>query len=1207
MPCEYQKILVCLIVALCAAPASRAADAPTAAQPAAGQNGQPRAGEPDFNTHVAPLFKKYCLGCHNGDDAEHGLVLETHESLLKGGKGGAAIVPGKSDSSRLLLMLDGRAKPVMPPEGNEGPTKDEIAILKSWIDAGAKGPSGAAPDPTLLVTPKVKVHGTPRRQINAVAIAPDGKLAALAGYAEVRLISVESRAGVRKLSGHRGNVTDVEFSKDGARLLTAAGEAGVFGEAIVWNVADGAMVLKIVGHRDSLYAATLSPDGRLIATGSYDQQIKLWDAASGELVRTIVGHNGAIFDLAFSPNGRLLASASADRSVKLWEVSTGERLDTFGQPLKELYTVAFSPDGKYVVAGGVDNRIRVWQISDSAKEGTNPLVYTRFAHEGAIIKLAFSPDGKWLASAAEDRTLKLWDAGQYLEKRVLEAQPDWAGALAIAADNKTLLAGRLDGSLAYYDVTTGERMPLAKPEITAIEPRGVERGTTTRVKILGKNLLEASAVKFDRGQFTATIVPADADLSRADELIVDIVPAADTPRGRYQLSVTTSGGDSGQLPIEVDNLPQRVEVEPNAVVAAVSPVALPGCVWGTLAMMGDVDHVTFDARAGQTIVVDLEAKRLGSKLNGMLSLLDPAGHIVATSNDFNDDSDPFVAYQVPADGRYAVRVRDLALAGSDKHFYRLSLGDMPYVTAAFPLSVSAGGQRDVQLIGYNLPADVNVKVTADKPGEQDVPVDADRFRSRGALKVLVSDMAEIVENEPNDRPEQATSLAVPGAAGGRIALASSNTASNGATDVDLYRFEARKGQTWIVEIDAARRKSPLDAKLEVLDAQGQPVPRLLLQAVRDSYLEFRPIDSIAPGFRAKNWEEMELNEYIYLQGEVCKVFRMPQGPDSEMQMYTSAGKRRGYFDTSARAHPLDESIYTVVPHPIGARLVSTGLPVFQINYENDDDGDRKLGRDSRLTFTAPADGAYLVRVSDVRGLGGEMFAYRLVVRQPRPDFSVRVNERDITVPAGSGQRLTFAADRIDGFDGEILIEASGLPAGFTVSTPTVIQAGHNEARAVVNAAPGAAKPTDEALANIKITSKAKIDGAWVEKSVAAPRLSTSEKPKLIVHLEPSELTIAPGTTITALLKVERNGFDELANFDIDNLPHGVIVDNIGLNGVLIRAGETERQIFLTAAKWVPDTSRRIHAVANAAGIQASPPITLNVRRPAAVANAAGGE
>ena len=64
--------------------------------------------------------------------------------------------------------------------------------------------------------------------------------------------------------------------------------------------------------------------------------------------------------------------------------------------------------------------------------------------------------------------------------------------------------------------------------------------------------------------------------------------------------------------------------------------------------------------------------------------------------------------------------------------------------------------------------------------------------------------------------------------------------------------------------------------------------------------------------------------------------------------------------------------------------------VFTLHYENDDDGERKLGRDSKLTFTAPADGDYLVRVSDVRGLGGDRFAYRLLIRRPQPDFSKRL-------------------------------------------------------------------------------------------------------------------------------------------------------------------------------------------------------------------------
>ncbi|HJT32805.1 MAG TPA: c-type cytochrome domain-containing protein, partial [Pirellulales bacterium] len=253
------------------------------------------AAPPDFNQQIVPLFKQYCLGCHNAKDAESGLVLENYEALLKGGDGGAVVLPGKADQSRLLQMLEGKIEPLMPPEDNERPTREELAVIRAWIEAGAKGPSGEAPDPTLLITPKVDLLAPARRVIEAAAISPDGKLAALAGYREVRLIATDSRATVRTLAGHRGNVTDVAFSSDGSKLISAAGEPGVFGEVKLWNVADGALLRTIVGHRDALFAAALSGDGKLIATGSYDQEIKLWDAATGTELRTITGHNGAVF------------------------------------------------------------------------------------------------------------------------------------------------------------------------------------------------------------------------------------------------------------------------------------------------------------------------------------------------------------------------------------------------------------------------------------------------------------------------------------------------------------------------------------------------------------------------------------------------------------------------------------------------------------------------------------------------------------------------------------------------------------------------------------------------------------------------------------------------------------------------------------------------------------------------------------------------
>jgi hypothetical protein len=354
---------------------------------------------------------------------------------------------------------------------------------------------------------------------------------------------------------------------------------------------------------------------------------------------------------------------------------------------------------------------------------------------------------------------------------------------------------------------------------------------------------------------------------------------------------------------------------------------------------------------------------------------------------------------------------------------------------------------------------------------------------------------------------------------------------------------------------------------------------------------------------------MELNDLLYLQGEVVKLFRAPQGPDSGFLFYASAGKRRAYFDTSATAHALDEPCYIVEPHPLGAKLAPNGLPVFTLTHQNDDDGERKLGSDSKLTFTAPTNGSYLVRVTDTRGHGGDRFAYRLVVREPQPDIAVSLAGANPTVNAGSGQSFTVSAERTDGFDGEIRVDISGLPEGFSVTTPLVIQAGHSEAKGTLYAALDAPKPAGTNAGVTKFSATATIASQAVTKDVTGlGTIKLGEKPKLWVSLEPDAatnstapivLTLAPGQRLPAWLKIQRHGHEDLVTFFVENLPHGVIVDDIGLNGVLIPKGEEERQIFLTAAKWVPEQDRWCYAIEQQAGKQTSRPVLLKIRKPGA--------
>ncbi len=896
------------------------------------------AAEPPDFAALQPVFRTYCNGCHNAKEAEGGLVLEDFARAMKGGESGPAIVAGDHAKSELWKRLNATDDTMMPPKDQPRLKPAELALVKAWIDAGAKPPAGGLAAMG-LITPKISLKTEARAPITSVAADSQGRFVVIAKPNVVEIVTAADRKPVTQLVGHTGAIADVRFSSTGDKLVVAAGEVGLNGEATVWNTADWSRSVVITGHRDTLYAAAISPDGSVIATASYDRDIRTWDAKTGTALKTLAGHNDAVYSLSFHPGGKILASASGDRTIKLWDVAQGHRLDTFSQPSKEQYHVQFSPRGNQLAAGGVDMRVRIWQISESAAEGTNPIEYARFAHEGPILRTVFSPDGKLLASASEDRRIKLWETRTFTQVAMLERQTDWPSAVTFSHDSKQLFIGRMNGEFAAYP----------------IDPAWADRTNDLR------RLPEAPAI------------------------------------------TTTS---TAPMPTEI------AEVEPNDSVAQAQPVTAPGTVKGVF----------------------------------------------------------------------------LAAKGSDP---------------------------------------------------------------------------------------------------------------------DLYRFEAKAGQTWIIETNAARSGSKADTKVEVLDAHGQPIQRALLQAVRDSYINFRPIDSSQLEVRLEYWEEMDLNQFLFMNGEVCKLFRAPRGPDSGYELYQNAGKRRTYFDTSATGQAKEQPAYIVEAYPPGAPIVDNGLPIFPLYYINDDDGERKLGTDSRLTFTAPQDGTYLLRVTDSRGFTSDKHTYQLTIRPPKPDFRVSVETMNVKLPAGSGQRLKFNVDRIDNFNGPVRIEVANLPAGYHVAQPSVIAAGQLNTFSVITAAADAQPADKAAWEKVVVTATADIGGETVRKPSGHLGTITLEKPPAIrVILVPDDLAttatdgglvIVPGTTITAKIRIERNGFDGDVKLDIDNLPHGIIVDNIGLSGVLVRANETERQIFLTARPWVPETTPWINAVAQGQGNQASAAIPLHVR------------
>ena len=199
-----------------------------------------------------------------------------------------------------------------------------------------------------------------------------------------------------------------------------------------------------------------------------------------------------------------------------------------------------------------------------------------------------------------------------------------------------------------------------------------------------------------------------------------------------------------------------------------------------------------------------------------------------------------------------------------------------------------------------------------------------------------------------------------------------------------------------------------------------------------------------------------------------------------------------------------------------------------------------------------------------------------------------------------------------------------MPAGFSVSTPVVIQSGHTEAKGTVFADWNAPAPSGSNAVLTKAVASARIGERWVERPLnGLGKVQLGAKPKLFVGLEPGgarssggpldpakawgaplELVLAPGQTLPAWLKVSRQGHEDLVTFFAENLPHGVIVADIGLNGVLIPKGESEREIFFNAARWVPEQDRLFYLIEQQVGRQTSRPVLLKIRKSGGGATAA---
>ncbi|MCX6897260.1 MAG: hypothetical protein NT105_01045 [Verrucomicrobia bacterium] len=373
-----------------------------------------------------------------------------------------------------------------------------------------------------------------------------------------------------------------------------------------------------------------------------------------------------------------------------------------------------------------------------------------------------------------------------------------------------------------------------KPQAAANAPSGAA-WTPEDGKLLSETKQKLAAlVRKPAGAIRKAPTPALADI-----LVAQVTLAADAEPGPREIRVAGQSGMSNPLAFHVGQVTEFSEVASETVTQVKSvieksrerpqtsnpktemTVALPATINGQV-LPGEVNSYRFAAKKGQRIVIAVSARQLIPYISdavpgwfqATLSLRNAAGKELAYADSFRFNPDPVLHLDVPDDGEYVIAIKDSLYRGREDFVYRITVGELPFVTGIFPLGGPAGAQTTVEAMGWNLPDSKLVVEGKDKaPGIHQLSVRKDGHISN-FVPFAVDTLPERLEDEPNNTPETARRITLPVIINGRIDL---------PEDADVFCFEGRAGDQIVAEVMARRLNSPLDSVLKLTDASGNQI------------------------------------------------------------------------------------------------------------------------------------------------------------------------------------------------------------------------------------------------------------------------------------------------------------------------------------------------------------------------------------------------
>ena len=401
---------------------------------------------------------------------------------------------------------------------------------------------------------------------------------------------------------------------------------------------------------------------------------------------------------------------------------------------------------------------------------------------------------------------------------------------------------------------------------------------------------------------------------------------ADASPGERELRLSSAAGVSNPLVFWVGQLPEYTEERATAAIppAAYNPappatarrkppmeVAIPAVLNGQI-LPGAVDRFRFSARKGQQIVAAVHARSLMPYLadavpgwiQAALTLRDPKGRELACSGAFRFNPDPVVSFAVPADGSYTIEINDAIYRGREDFVYRVSVGELPFITGIYPLGGPAGKRTSVELTGWNLPQGTLIVDPANRGrGIIHLSVSSKGVASN-EIPFSLDDLPETSDAGSGRMPSTALLLALPIIVNGRIERPG---------QWKLFKFEGRTGQKIVAEVAGRRLDSPIDSVLRLTDASGRQLAYNDDMDDKSDWLHTHHADSyLAATLPADGTYFIQIGD-IQQNGGPEFSFRLRLGeprPDFELRVVPSGVNVRSGGSTPLTVHVLRKDGFT---------------------------------------------------------------------------------------------------------------------------------------------------------------------------------------------------------------------------------------------------------------------------------------------------------